>query len=195
MKLLNRLLKNNKKWAKEKRDRQPGFFKELSSGQNPEVLFIGCSDSRLNIEKMTNVRLGQIFVHRNIANLVLPNDLNALSVIQYAVDSLKVKHIIVCGHYFCGGIQAAFDDVAVGPLDIWLQEVRNIYQEHKSEIDEINEKQEKLNKLVELNVKKQCHNLRNLEIIKKARKKKHAPIIHPWVVDLKSGLIIDLNDR
>ena len=190
MKSYEKLLLENKAWAAEKVEDDPNFFKRLSSLQTPEFLWIGCSDSRVPANEITGTEPGEIFVHRNIANLVINTDVNLLSVLDFAVNHLKVKHVIVCGHYGCGGIKAAItnhDFKAV--LNMWLRNIKDVYRIHRDELDSINDEEKKTDRLVELNVKEQVFNLAKTSIIQRAWKHEQRPQLHGWVYGLKDGLI------
>ena len=185
----NKLLADNKAWAEEQVKRDPDFFNRLSHIQTPEFLWIGCSDSRVPADKITGTQPGEIFVHRNIANMVVHTDLNLLSVLEYAVTVLKVKHIIVCGHYGCGGVRAAMGRTSLGIINKWLRNIKDIYLKHFDEVNlEINE-EAKTNKLIELNVQEQVMNLVKTSIIQKAWKHEQRPHLHGWVYGLKDGII------
>ena len=184
------LLKDNKAWAAEKVAKDPLFFKNLSDIQTPEFLWIGCSDSRVPANEITNTQPGEIFVHRNVANLVINNDVNLLSVLDYAVNHLKVKHVIVCGHYGCGGVKAAttnndFNQV----LNMWLRNIKDIYRIHRDELDVITDEGRRIDRLVELNVQEQILNLAKTSIIQRAWKNDQRPDLHGWVYGLKDGII------
>src|SRR5690606_24681228 len=153
------IFENNKQWIQDKLDVDPDYFKSLGKGQNPDVLYIGCSDSRVSSEELMGAKPGEVFVHRNIANMVISIDLNVMSVVNYAIDSLQVKHIIVCGHYACGGVKAAMQPVDLGILNPWLRNIRDVYRLHKDELDLISNEEKKYDRLVELNVEEQCINL------------------------------------
>ncbi len=189
MKAYEKLLLENKSWAGEQLKSDPEFFKRLSALQSPEFLWIGCSDSRVPADKITGTQPGEIFVHRNIANLVVNTDINLLSVLQYAVEVLKVKHVIVCGHYGCGGIKAAMEKYHYGIIDHWLKNIKDIYRLHRDEIDSLTDEEEKTNLLTELNVKEQILNLAKTSIIQKAWKQEQRPHLHGWVYGLNDGLI------
>lgn len=186
------LLLENKAWAKSKVDINADYFSDMAKDQNPEYLWVGCSDSRVPESEITNSNPGQIFVHRNIANLVVNTDINFLSVLSYAVNTLKVPHIIVCGHYNCGGVRAALTTNSLGLIDNWVINIKDTYLEHKIELERAPSESEKVNKLVEYNVKQQVKNLLHTSIIQKAWAERNAPIIHGWVYDLNSGLIKEL---
>lgn len=184
-----KLLLENKTWAKEQQENDPDFFKRLAAQQAPEFLWIGCSDSRVPADKITGTEPGEIFVHRNIANLVVNTDLNLLSVLQYAVEVLKVKHIIVCGHYGCGGIKAAMTQHHFGIINHWLKNIKDIYRFHRDEIDALPTEEERVNKLTELNVTEQIFNLAKTSIVQSAWKKEKRPQLHGWVYGLHDGII------
>lgn len=184
------LLKDNKLWAAEKISADPGYFDRLSHLQTPEFLWIGCSDSRVPANEITGTQPGEIFVHRNIANLVINTDVNLLSVLDYAVNHLKVNHIIVCGHYGCGGIKAATTNHDFKPvLNMWLRNIKDVYRIHRAELDAITQEEVKCDRLVELNVREQVFNLAKTSIIQRAWKHEKRPDLHGWVYGLKDGLI------
>ena len=183
---------NNEKWIQQKTAVEPEYFKELSKGQSPEILYIGCSDSRVSAEEMIGAAPGEIFVHRNIANMVISIDLNVMSVLNYAVDHLKVNHVVVCGHYFCGGVKAAMEAKDLGILNPWLRNIRDVYRLHKTELNQIQDENDRYNRLVELNVKEQCINLVKTAAVQKAYKERNLKV-HSWVFDIHSGKLIDLN--
>jgi carbonic anhydrase len=189
MKDYEHLLLENKAWAKEILETDPDFFNRLKDQQSPEYLWIGCSDSRVPPDRITQTQPGQIFIHRNIANMVVHTDLNLLSVLQYAVEVLKVKHIIVCGHYGCGGVKAAMGNANLGIINKWLRNIKDVYRFHQAEIDAIPNEKDRLNRLIELNVVEQVHNLAKTSIVQHAWKTRNAPHIHGWVYDLSDGLI------
>jgi carbonic anhydrase len=183
-------LKDNKAWAAEKIADNPDFFKNLSAIQTPEFLWIGCSDSRVPANEITNTQPGEIFVHRNVANLVINTDVNLLSVLDYAVNHLKVKHVIVCGHYGCGGVKAAttnsdFNQV----LNMWLRNIKDIYRIHREELEYITNEEKRVDRLVELNVMEQIFNLAKTSIIQRAWKHEQRPDLHGWVYGLNNGII------
>jgi carbonic anhydrase len=188
----NRLLENNKAWAIHKKNAEPDFFEDLSQGQNPEYLWIGCSDSRVPANQITGTKPGEMFVHRNIANTVVHSDMNLLSVLSYAVDVLKVKHIIVCGHYGCGGVLAAMGNKQYGLIDNWLRHIKDVYRYHSKELDSIKHEELRANRLVELNVIEQVHDLGKTSIVQNVWKKKVQLYIHGWVYGLNDGFIKDL---
>ena len=187
------IFENNKKWVEKKLGEDADFFKNLAKEQNPEYLYIGCSDSRVTTEELMGLKPGEVFVHRNIANLVNTLDLNAISAIQYAVEHLKVKHIIVCGHYDCGGIKAAMSPEDLGLLNPWLRNIRDIYRLHRIELDAITDEKERNNRLVELNVQEQCINVIKLACVQERYIVDEYPIVHGWVFDISTGKLKDLN--
>jgi carbonic anhydrase len=186
------LLKNNADWAAQKLEVNPDYFKNLSLKQSPEFLWVGCSDSRVPANEITGTDPGEIFVHRNVANMVVNTDLNFLSVLQYAVEVLHVKHIIVCGHYGCGGVLAAMGNNSNGLVDKWLRNIKEVYEKHHVELEAIREEKVRGNRLVELNVMEQVHNLAKTVIVQKAWKNR-ALKIHGWVYGLDTGLVRDLD--
>ena len=188
----NRIFENNEKWIAGKLSVNPDYFKDLAKGQSPEFLYIGCSDSRVTAEDLMGVKPGEVFIHRNIANQVIATDNNVNSVVQYAVEHLKVKHIIVCGHYECGGVKAALNPSDMGQLNSWLQTLRDVYRFHRKELDAIEDSQKRFDRLVELNVREQCINIIKIDHVQRAWYKTGFPKIHGWVFDVKSGKLIDL---
>ena len=188
---IENIFKNNKKWIKERLKIDENYFKNLSTGQSPEILYIGCSDSRVSAEELMGVQPGEVFVHRNIANMVPNTDLSVMSVINYAVTQLKVKHIVVCGHYYCGGVKSAMQSEDLGLLNPWLRNIRDVYRIHKKELDLITCEDEKYNRLVELNVQEQCVNVLKTADVQKAFRKQEITV-HGWVWDIHSGKLIDL---
>lgn len=185
-----RLLLENKAWAAEKLEQDPEYFSRLSHLQTPEFLWIGCSDSRVPANEITGTQPGEIFVHRNIANLVVNTDVNIFSVLDYAVSHLKVKHIIVCGHYGCGGVKAAMTKADFKPvLNMWLRNIKDVYRIHRSDLDKIEDEEKRCDKLVELNIKEQVINLSKTSIIQRHWKKENRPDLHGWVYGLKDGII------
>lgn len=184
-----KLLLENKAWAAEMVQDDPTFFKRLENIQKPEFLWIGCSDSRVPANEITNTLPGEIFVHRNIANLVVEDDVNCLSVLEYAVVHLKVKHVIVCGHYNCGGVKAAMMDQSFGIIDKWIIGIKELYNENREEIDALENETDRVNLLVEHNVRKQALNLAKTLTIQKTWAREERPTIHGWVYGLKDGLI------
>jgi carbonic anhydrase len=183
------LLQNNKDWAASVVEADPEFFHRLANVQHPEFLWIGCSDSRVPADRITGTQPGEIFVHRNIANMVVHTDLNLLSVLEYAVNHLKVKHIIVCGHYNCGGVKAAMSQHNLGIINKWVRNIKDVYRIHRDEIDYQTKEGEKLNRLIELNVQEQVMNLAKTSIVQKAWKEEQRPYLHGWVYGLEDGLI------
>ena len=189
MKPFEKILHDNKEWAAHQVKNDPDYFKRLVEIQSPELLWIGCSDSRVPADKITGTQPGEIFVHRNVANLVVHTDLNLLSVLQYAVEVIKVKHVIVCGHYNCGGIKAALKNQSLGLIDKWLWNIKNVYLQYKAEIDVLETEDAKVDVLTELNVKEQVLNLAKTSTIQKAWKNNKSPDLHGWVYDLRDGII------
>lgn len=187
-----KLLLQNKAWSEEKIQQDKDFFTRLAGQQKPKFLWIGCSDSRVPANEITGTDPGEIFVHRNIANMVVHTDLNLLSVLQYAVEILKVEHIIVCGHYGCGGIEAALSNKSYGLINKWLRNIKEVLKMYQGEIDAINNHTDKVNRLVELNVVEQCQDLIKTSIVQKAWKERQAPEIHGWAYGLKNGLVKEL---
>jgi carbonic anhydrase len=188
----NRLLENNKKWVTEQLELDPNYFEKLSKGQAPEYLWIGCSDSRVPANTITGTDPGDMFVHRNIANMVVHSDMNMLSVLSYAVEVLKVKHIIVCGHYGCGGVLAAMGNQQIGLIDNWLRHIKDVYRYHHQELDAIADPVERGRRFVEVNVMEQVHDLGKTSIVQNAWKNNQPLHIHGWVYDIHDGLINDL---
>jgi carbonic anhydrase len=188
---LETIFKHNQQWVQEKLSVDNEYFEDLSKGQQPEVLYIGCSDSRVTAEEMMGVSLGQVFVYRNIANMVSSLDLSAMSVINYAVNHLKVKHIVVCGDYHCGGVKAAMQAKDLGILNPWLRNIRDVYRLHKDELNAIEDEDDRYNKLIRLNVREQCINVLKTAEVQVAYRK-NALQVHGWVFDIRSGQIIDL---
>ena len=190
MKIEN-VFKNNEKWIAEKLSIDENYFENLAKGQNPELLYIGCSDSRVSAEDLMGVKPGEVFVHRNIANLVNNVDLNVMSVLNYAVYYLKVNHIVVCGHYNCGGVKAAMTPKDMGILNPWLRNIRDVYRLHRDELNAISDENTRYNRLVELNVQEQCVNLIKTAAVQKAYKERNLKV-HGWVFDIHTGRLIDL---
>ena len=189
---LDKVFKNNEAWIKKQLAISESYFDDLGKGQNPELLYIGCSDSRVTAEELMGAKPGEVFVHRNIANMVISIDLNVMSVVNYAVDHLKVKHIIVCGHYACGGVKAAMQSADLGILNPWLRNIRDVYRIHKLELNAIEDEEKKYDRLVELNVKEQCVNLIKTAAVQKAYRDRGLQV-HGWVFDVHTGKLIDLN--
>lgn len=188
---IDQIFENNRQWVSEKLELDKNYFKNLSKGQNPDILYIGCSDSRVTAEELMGVNPGDVFVHRNIANMVPNTDLSAMSVIAYAVTHLKVNHVVVCGHYYCGGVKAALESADLGLLNPWLRNIRDVYRLHKEELDKIEDEEEKYKRLVELNVQEQCINVLKTSDVQKAYNKRSIEV-HGWVFDIHSGNLIDL---
>jgi carbonic anhydrase len=186
------LLDNNKKWVEDKLNLDANYFKKLSQGQTPPVLWIGCSDSRVPANEIIGAEPGEVFVHRNIANMVIHTDMNMLSVLDYAVNILKVKHIIVCGHYGCGGVLAALSNSSLGVIDNWIRHIKDVYRFHQDELDAIENPQTKANRFVEVNVIEQVFDLAKTSIVQSAWKVNQELHIHGWVYGLDSGLVKDL---
>lgn len=189
---IGKIFENNLNWVREKLSIDPEYFNNLSSGQNPEILYIGCSDSRVTAEELMGVQPGEVFVHRNIANMVPNTDLSSMSVINYSVVHLKVNHIVVCGHYFCGGVKAAMESKDLGILNPWLRNIRDVYRLHKSELNAIENEDEKYKRLIELNVREQCVNIIKTAEVQRAYRDRGLKV-HGWVFDIHSGKLIDLN--
>ncbi|MEY4114279.1 MAG: hypothetical protein RLZ76_972 [Bacteroidota bacterium] len=189
MKSYEKLLENNRQWATQSIEKDPEFFTRLKNTQTPEYLWIGCSDSRVPPDSITGTAPGEIFIHRNIANMVVHTDFNMLSVLQYAVEVLKVKHVIVCGHYNCGGVKAAMTHQSLGIINKWLRNIKDVYRIHFDEINFLPTEGERVNRLIELNVQEQVMNLAKTSIIQKAWKESNAPHLHGWVYGLEDGLI------
>lgn len=189
----NEIFENNRKWLEEKKESNPGFFEKLAKDQHPDYLYIGCSDSRVTAEDMMGAEPGEVFVHRNVANVVANVDLNVMSVINYAVRHLKVKHIVVCGHYNCGGVKAAMTPQDMGILNPWLRNIRDVYRLHQTELDAIADTHERYDRLVELNVQEQCINVIKTAAVQQRYLAEGAPIVHGWVFDIKTGLLKDLH--
>ncbi len=184
------LLNDNKHWAAKKLAEDPGFFERLLHVQSPEFLWIGCSDSRVPPDQITQTEPGEIFIHRNVANLVVNTDVNIMSVLDYAVNHLKIKHVVVCGHYGCGGVKAAMSNEDFNQvLNMWLRNIKDIYRFHRKELDAIQDEDKRVNRLVELNVKEQVFNLAKTAIIQKAWANEERPDLHGWVYDLHDGII------
>jgi carbonic anhydrase len=188
---LKQIFLNNEKWISEKLAVDPDYFENLSKGQSPDYLYIGCSDSRVTAEDIMGVQPGEVFVHRNIANMVISIDLNVMSVLNYAVDHLKVKHVIVCGHYYCGGVKAAMVAKDLGILNPWLRNIRDVYRLHNVELSAIKDEDAKYNRLIELNVQEQCINLIKTAAIQRAYKERGL-LVHGWIFDVHTGKLKDL---
>ena len=192
MKAYQQIFENNRKWIAEKKATDKEFFEKLAKGQDPDFLYIGCSDSRVTAEDLMGAEAGEVFVHRNIANVISNTDLNVMSVINFAVDYLHVKHIVVCGHYQCGGVKAAMQPVDMGILNPWLRNIRDVYRLHKVELNAISDEETRYNRLVELNVEEQCLNVIKTAVVQKMYLKKGYPTVHGWVFDVRTGELIDL---
>lgn len=188
-----KLLDNNKKWVENQLALDPEFFKDLAKGQNPQLLWIGCSDSRVPANEIVGGKPGDVFVHRNIANMVVHSDMNMLSVLDYAVNVLKVKHVIVCGHYGCGGIKAAMGNDSIGIIDNWIRHIKDVYRFHNDFLDSISDETERFNKFVEINVKEQVFDLAKTSIVQNAWRTGQELTLHGWVYGLNSGYVTDLN--
>lgn len=188
---VEKVFANNEKWIAEKLAADADYFENLSKGQSPEILYIGCSDSRVTAEDLMGVQPGEAFIHRNIANMVISIDLNVMSVLNYAVRHLKVNHIVVCGHYFCGGVKAAMQAKDLGILNPWLRNIRDVFRLHKTELNEIPDENDRYNRLVELNVQEQCINLIKTAAVQTAYKERGLKV-HGWVFDIKTGRLKDL---
>ncbi len=188
---IEKIFSNNKEWVAEKLAINPSYFENLSKGQNPEFLYIGCSDSRVTAEDLMGVQPGEVFIHRNIANMVISIDLNVMSVLNYAVRHLKVNHIIVCGHYACGGVKAAMQSDDMGILNPWLRNIRDVYRLHKEELNAITEGEARYDRLIELNVQEQCVNLIKTAAVQQAYRERGL-MVHGWVFDIHTGKLIDL---
>jgi carbonic anhydrase len=189
MKEYKKLLLSNKAWASERLEVDANYFDDLSKDQNPLFLWIGCADSRVPAEEITHADPGEIFVHRNVANMVVHTDMNLLSVLQYAVEVLKIRHIIVCGHYNCGGVKAAMTNKDFGLINKWLRNIKEVYEKHFDELQAIENEQSRFNALVELNVMEQIQNLAKTSIVQKAWKNSQLPHLHGWVFDIHKGEI------
>lgn len=187
-----KILDNNKKWVEEQLDLDPEYFKDLAMGQKPPLLWIGCSDSRVPANEIIGAKPGEVFVHRNIANMVVHTDMNMLSVLDYAVNVLKVKHVIVCGHYGCGGVKAAMGNDSIGIIDNWIRHIKDVYRLHDKYLNSIEDENERFNSFVEINVKEQVFDLAKTSILQSAWKNGQDVSIHGWVYGLNSGFVTDL---
>ena len=187
-----KILDNNKKWVESKLALDSNYFKNLADGQNPPLLWIGCSDSRVPANEIIGAEPGEVFVHRNIANMVVHSDMNMLSVLDYAVNALKVKHVIVCGHYGCGGVKAAIGNSSIGIIDNWIRHIKDVYRFHQNELDAITNEKERFNKFVEINVKEQVMDLAKTSIVQTAWKNGQELSLHGWVYGLNNGYVTDL---
>ena len=188
---IKQIFSNNRKWVSDKLNEDPDYFKKLSMEQSPQILYIGCADSRVSAEELMGVDPGDVFVHRNIANMVPNTDLSAMSVIHYAICSLKVKHIVICGHYDCGGVKAAMESSDLGILNPWLRNIRDVYRLHNDELNAIKDESVRYKRLVELNVQEQCINVIKTSEFQNAYKERRITV-HGWVFDLRSGNLNDL---
>ena len=187
-----KILDNNKEWVENKLSISPNYFKNLADGQNPPLLWVGCSDSRVPANEIIGAEPGEVFVHRNIANMVVHSDMNMLSVLDYAVNALKVKHVIVCGHYGCGGVKAAMGNSSIGIIDNWIRHIKDVYRFHQKELDAIENEKERFNKFVEINVKEQVMDLAKTSIVQNAWKNGQELSLHGWVYGLNDGYVTDL---
>jgi carbonic anhydrase len=192
MKKYEQVFENNKKWVADQKAADPEFFDKLATGQNPDFLYIGCADSRVPANQIMGTHPGDVFVHRNVANIVVNTDLNAHSVIEYAVNHLEVDHIVVCGHYGCGGVKAAMQSQDLGILNGWLREIRDVYRLHKEELNAIEDEEARYRRLVELNVQEQCVHIMKVASVQKHFMKRQHPTVHGWVYDISDGIIHDL---
>jgi len=190
---LPELFENNRQWAEQMRDKHPDFFDELADGQSPDYLWIGCADSRVPASEVVGLTAGDMFVHRNVANVILHSDLNAQSVLQYAVEVLKVKHVIVCGHYGCGGVTAAYEGSDFGLIDNWLQNVSDVIDDHREAISDIDSKEDKINRLCEINVGAQVHNVCRSPFVQDAWEAGQDLSVHGLIYSLENGLLTDLD--
>lgn len=188
-----KILDNNKQWVESQLALDPDYFNDLSKGQNPPLLWIGCSDSRVPANEIIGAKPGEVFVHRNIANLVIHTDMNMLSVLDYAVNALKVKHIIVCGHYGCGGVKAAMGNESIGIIDNWIRHIKDLFRIHQEELLSIEDEEKRFNRLVELNVVEQVYDLAKTSIVQNAWKIGQELSLHGWVYGLNSGYVTDLD--
>jgi carbonic anhydrase len=192
MPVLDKLFANNRAWAAEMKRQDPGFFRQLSGQQNPHYFWIGCSDSRVPANQIVGLLPGEMFVHRNVANIVVHTDLNCLSAIQFAVDVLRVDHIIVCGHYECGGVLAALRDDKLGLIDNWLRHVQDVSAKNQAELDSLRTEKERHNRLCELNVIEQVANVSKTTVVSDARARGHHVAVHGWIYDIHDGLLRDV---
>jgi carbonic anhydrase len=186
------VFENNRQWVARNTERDPDFFSRLATHQDPDFLFIGCADSRVPANEIMGLQPGEVFVHRNVANLVVGTDINAQSVIEYAVGHLDVKHVIVCGHYGCGGVAAAMQPADLGLLNGWLREIRDVYRLHQKELEAIEDTDARYRRLVELNVREQCVNVIKTAVVLKKYAHTGHPVVHGWVYDVANGLLRDL---
>ena len=187
-----KILDNNKEWVEQSLAKDPNYFQDLAKGQTPPLLWIGCSDSRVPANEIIGAKPGEVFVHRNIANMVVHTDMNMLSVLDYAVNVLKVKHVLVCGHYGCGGIKAAMGNSSIGIIDNWIRHIKNVYRLHNEYLDSIQDEDKRFNTFVEINVKEQVFDLAKTSIVQSAWKNEQELTLHGWVYGLNSGFVTDL---
>jgi carbonic anhydrase len=188
----NEIFQKNKEWVARMKATDAQFFEKLAEGQNPDFLYIGCSDSRVTAEDLMGLQPGEVFVHRNIGNVISNTDLNVMSVINFSVAHLNVKHIVVCGHYDCGGVKAAMLPQDMGIINPWLRNIRDVYRMHKEELNSLSDENERFNRLVELNVEEQCFNVIKTAVVQRVYLKSGYPIVHGWIFDVKTGELIDL---
>ena len=188
-----KILNNNKIWVEECLEKDPNYFQDLAKGQQPPLLWIGCSDSRVPANEIIGAKPGEVFVHRNIANMVVHSDMNMLSVLDYAVNVLKVKHVLVCGHYGCGGVKAAMSNDSIGIIDNWIRHIKDVYRLHNEYLDGIEDENERFNTFVEINVKEQVYDLAKTSIVQSVWKNGQELTLHGWVYGLNSGFVTDLN--
>ncbi len=188
---IDQIFRNNEAWVANKLSVDPGYFSNLAMGQQPEILYIGCSDSRVTAEDLMGVKPGEVFIHRNIANMVISIDLNVMSVINYAVRNLKVKHVVICGHYECGGVKASMQAADLGILNPWLRNIRDVYRIHVNELNAISDERQRYDRLVELNVKEQCINVVKTAAVQQGIKE-WGLTVPGWVFDIRSGKLVDL---
>ncbi|MGE0770348.1 MAG: carbonate dehydratase [Cyclobacteriaceae bacterium] len=192
MDLYKKLIQNNREWVDRMLANDPDYFNRLAAGQKPPVLWIGCADSRVPANEIIGAPPGEVFVHRNIANMVVHSDMNMLSVLDYAVNVLKVQHVIVCGHYGCGGVKAAMGNQQIGLIDNWIRHIKDVYRLHQDELDSITDMQQRENRFIELNVIEQVYDLSKTSIIQNSWRATGGPYVHGWVYDIRNGLIKDL---
>jgi carbonic anhydrase len=189
---IKKVFDNNRSWIEKQLKTDEHYFENLAQGQSPEILYIGCSDSRVTAEELMGIAPGEAFVHRNIANMVPNTDLNVMSVINYAVSHLKVNHVVVCGHYNCGGVKAAMQQTDLGILNPWLRNIRDVYRMHRRELNDITDEATRYNRLVELNVQEQCINVIKTAEVQKAAQERGITV-HGWIFDISTGKLVDLN--
>ncbi|WP_417885395.1 carbonate dehydratase [Zunongwangia sp.] len=192
MEFYYKILENNKEWVTKKLEEDPNFFKRLENGQKPPLLWIGCADSRVPANQIIGADPGEVFVHRNIANMVVHTDMNMLSVLDYAVNALKIQHVLVCGHYGCGGIKAAMENKSVGLIDNWIRHIKDVYKMHQAELEAIDDEKKRWDRLVELNVIEQVYDLAETSIVQNAWKSGQKLIVHGWVYGVGDGIVKDL---